>query len=108
MILSELQAIVLDIKTKTITVEQSSGHLMTFVDRIDTIVNSEYGPTINVDAFVAIQTPLYVALLNDLQNAVNALTGNGLQTPPPPPPPAPNPTPTPWMNKTPIWPPRKS
>lgn len=74
MTLEELRTIVADVVEKAETLHGKTMRLKSFMNRISTMVNDEqFSSTINVDPFVAIQTPLYLALLHDIEVAADAL-----------------------------------
>lgn len=74
MTLEELRVIVADVVEKAETLHGKAIRLKNFMNRISTMVNDEqFSSTINVDSFVAIQTPLYLALLHEIEVAADAL-----------------------------------
>lgn len=78
MTLQELQIIVDDIQTKVGVVNGNSRALRSFIDEVSQIINGPYSSTINVDAFVALQTPIYLELLTNLEQSTDALGTDGL------------------------------
>lgn len=74
MTLQELRTIVADVAQKGDTLFGKTMRLKSFIDRVDRIINdNEFAATINVDAFVAVQTPIYLAILHDIEVAADAL-----------------------------------
>lgn len=73
--LSELRAIVLDVQTKAHTLNATTQNLRGFIDAVETMVgeSNSFAETINVDQFVAIQTPIYLELLRQIEIAADAL-----------------------------------
>lgn len=52
---------------------QSNQAAARFINNVILILNGPYSSTINVDAFVAIQLPIYNALIADIKSKANAL-----------------------------------
>lgn len=74
MTLAELRAIVADVSQKSDTLFGKTMRLKSFINRIETILNdNDFASTINVDQFVALQTPIYLAILHDIEVAADAL-----------------------------------
>lgn len=74
MTLAELQTIVADIQTKSADLTTKVADLSRFVTRVSSIINdTQFNTTLNIDQFVAIQTPLYLALLHNIEVAADAL-----------------------------------
>jgi hypothetical protein len=78
MTLSELQAIVLDIESKSKNILNASRELVAFITDVKQVINSAYGSTINVDDLVALQTPIYTAKLTALEQACDQLGTDAL------------------------------
>lgn len=75
MTLDELRVIVTDIFQKSTVLAQKTNLLQSFMTEINAQIspNNSFVSTINIDQFVAIQTPLYLALLHDIEVAADAL-----------------------------------
>lgn len=74
MTLQELQAIVEDVRTKANMLQGAASNLASFMEKIYRIINDpDFSSTINVDAFVAIQTPLYLEHLHNIEVAADVL-----------------------------------
>ena len=78
MTLEELRVLVADIKTKSRAIRDAALSLDQMIVAIDAQINNEYASTINVDAFVAIQTPIYLERLTALEAATDALGTDAL------------------------------
>lgn len=77
MTIEELRILVEDISNKTNSLTNKSVELRTFLNQVSTIINisNPFSNAINVDAFIAIQNPLYQSKLTEIQTALNELTG---------------------------------
>lgn len=75
MTLDELRAIAADVLQKSTVLSGKANALESFIREISSLISADnpFSGTINVDQFVAIQAPLYLALLHDIEVAADAL-----------------------------------
>ena len=75
MTIEELRVLVTDIAQKTRELNTVTTRLGSFIRQIEHAIAAEnpFSGAINVDQFVSIQAPLYLALLTELEVAADAL-----------------------------------
>lgn len=71
--LTQLQALVLDIQTKSIAIQEAATNLKNFIDARQMEMTSVIAGAINPDVYVSLQTPTYQALLVALETASDQL-----------------------------------
>ena len=73
MTLQELRTIVADIQDKEMALMDSVQKLGGLLATVSHIINGPFSSTINVDALVALETPLYIEALTAIETAADAL-----------------------------------
>lgn len=78
--IEELRTIVAAIKPLIARVNASSSDLEVFITEIEEMISTQnvFNNSIDPNAFVAIQTPIYIQLLTDLETAADALNTDPL------------------------------
>lgn len=78
MTLTELRNIVADLQPKVDRVCAAAHQVDSLLAEVDGLINGQYADTFNVDALVALQSPRYVALLTELEEATDVLGTDNL------------------------------
>ena len=67
--LEELRAATEATKIKIEVLEQEMGRLTSFINEVEMQIYSDYAETIDVDAFILIQAPIYAVIKSSVQAA---------------------------------------